>query len=158
MIVFGRPKEGKGRIFLDHPEFEIVDDEGERWIHMDRIAPVYPLTEGLRQRALRELIYHAVEALGSIPDQPVLANRPGSSLRDAIRQIHFPDSFAKLEEARQQLALAELVSMQVVVEHRRRSNVSLAGESHARGEELVAKFLGALPFSPTGAQRRAKVP
>ena len=72
MIVFGRPKEGKGRIFLDHPEFEIVDDEGERWIHMDRIAPVYPLTEGLRQRALRELIYHGVEALGSIPDQPVL--------------------------------------------------------------------------------------
>jgi ATP-dependent DNA helicase RecG len=155
MIVFGRPKEGRGRIFLDHPEFEIIDDEGERWIHMDRIAPIYPLTEGLRQRALRELIYRAVEALDSIPDQAVVPDHPGSSLRNAVRQIHFPDSFAKLEEARQQLALAELVSMRVVVEHRRRWNASLAGESHARGEMLVTKFLGALPFSPTGAQRRA---
>jgi ATP-dependent DNA helicase RecG len=122
---------------------------------MDRIAPIYPLAEGLRQRALRELIYHAVEALDLIPDQAVVPDHPGLSLRNALRQIHFPDSFAKLEEARQQLALAELVSMQVVVEHRRRWNASLAGESHARSEMLVTKFLEALPFSPTGAQRRA---
>lgn len=154
VIVFGRPKEGKGRIFMDHPEFEIIDDEGERWIHMDRIAPIYPLTEGLRQRPLRELIYHAVEALGSIPDRSVLPNRPDFSLRNALRQIHFPDSFAKWEEARQQLALAEFVSMQIAVEHRRRLIVSLPGEPHARGETLVTRFLAALPFSPTSAQRR----
>lgn len=154
MIVFGRPKESKGRIFMDHPEFEIIDDDGERRIHMDRIAPIYPLTEGLRQRALRELMYRAVEALASVPDQAVLPNRPDFSLGNALRQIHFPDSYAKLEQARQQLALAEFVSMQVAVEHRRRLIVSLPGESHASGEMLVSKFLAALPFSPTSAQRR----
>ena len=53
LIVFGRPKQYRNRIYLDHPEFEIVEEEGEENIHMGRITPIYPLTEGVRQRALR---------------------------------------------------------------------------------------------------------
>ena len=40
LIVFGRPKRFKNRIYLDHPEFEIVEEEGEENIHMGRIAPI----------------------------------------------------------------------------------------------------------------------
>jgi ATP-dependent DNA helicase RecG len=153
VVLFGRPKEVRNRIYFDHPEFEIVDETDENLIHLDRITPIYPLTEGLRQRALRELLYRSVEQLETISDRPVL---PGyvASLRSALRQLHFPDSWEELEKSRQTLALAELVGMQLVVEQRRRTALSGAGESHAGTGKILAKFLDRLPFEPTKAQLR----
>ena len=55
VLVYGKPKDLKPRI-MDHPETEIVDPEsGDEAIHVNRIAPIYPLTEGLPQRWLRAL-------------------------------------------------------------------------------------------------------
>jgi len=153
LVVFGRPKESRGRIYLDHPEFEIVEEEDENLIHMNRITPVYPLTEGLRQRPLRTLIYLAVTRLDEIEDRPVL---PGyvASFREAITQIHFPESWAKWQRSRKTLALAELVGMQIVVENRRRNIVGQPGHAHSGSGRQVEQFLQQLPFEPTGAQKR----
>jgi ATP-dependent DNA helicase RecG len=153
LVVFGRPKESRGRIYFDHPEFEIVEEEEENLIHLNRITPVYPLTEGLRQRPLRTLIYLAVTRLDEIEDQPVL---PGyvASYREAISQIHFPDSWTKLQRSRKTLALAELVGIQIVVEKRRRNIVGQPGHAHSSSGSRVKQFLQQLPFEPTAAQKR----
>jgi ATP-dependent DNA helicase RecG len=153
VVLFGRPKEVRNRIYFDHPEFEIVEETDENLIHLDRITPIYPLTEGLRQRALRELVYRSIEQLDAIPDRSVL---PGyvASLRSALRQLHFPESWEELEKSRQTLALAELVGMQLVVEQRRRTALSGVGESHAGTGKILSKFLNQLPFKPTQAQLR----
>src|SRR5215469_6796341 len=153
LVVFGRPKESRGRIYFDHPEFEIVEEEEENLIHLNRITPVYPLTEGLRQRPLRTLIYLAVTRLDEVEDQPVL---PGyvASYREAISQIHFPDSWTKLQRSRKTLALAELVSIQIVVENRRRNIVGRPGHAHSSSAKRVKQFLLQLPFEPTEAQKR----
>jgi ATP-dependent DNA helicase RecG len=153
LVVFGRPKESRGRIYFDHPEFEIVEEEEENLIHLNRITPVYPLTEGLRQRPLRTLIYLAVTRLDEIEDQPVL---PGyvASYREAISQIHFPDSWTKLQRSRKTLALAELVGIQIVVENRRRNIVGQPGHAHSSSGSRVKQFLQQLPFEPTEAQKR----
>lgn len=153
LVVFGRPKESRGRIYLDHPEFEIVEEEDENLIHMNRITPVYPLTEGLRQRPLRTLIYLAVTRLDEIEDRPVL---PGyvASFREAITQFHFPDSWTKLQRSRKTLALAELVCIQVVVENRRRNIIDQPGHAHSGSGRRVEQFLQQLPFEPTAAQKR----
>jgi ATP-dependent DNA helicase RecG len=153
LVVFGRPKESRGRIYFDHPEFEIVEEEEENLIHLNRITPVYPLTEGLRQRPLRTLIYLAVTRLEEIEDQPVL---PGyvASYREAISQIHFPDSWTKLQRSRKTLALAELVGIQIVVENRRRNIVGRPGHAHSSSGNRVKQFLLQLPFEPTEAQKR----
>jgi ATP-dependent DNA helicase RecG len=153
LVVFGRPKESRSRIYFDHPEFEIVEEEEENLIHMNRITPVYPLTEGLRQRPLRTLIYLAVVRLEEIEDRPILQGYV-ASFREAISQIHFPDSWAKLERSRKTLALAELVGIQIVVENRRRSIVSQPGHSHSGSGRRVKQFLERLPFEPTAAQKR----
>jgi ATP-dependent DNA helicase RecG len=154
LVVFGRPKESRGRIYFDHPEFEIVEEEEENLIHLNRITPVYPLTEGLRQRPLRTLIYLAVKRLDEIEDQPVL---PGyvASYREAISQIHFPDSWIRLQRSRKTLALAELVGIQIVVENRRRNIVSQPGHAHSSSGSRVQEFLERLPFQATEAQKRA---
>src|SRR5277367_3870534 len=55
VFVFGKLKETKPRT-MDHPETEVIEGGEESFIHINRIAPVYPLTEGLPQRWLRGLI------------------------------------------------------------------------------------------------------
>ena len=154
LIVFGRPKRYKNRIYLDHPEFEIVEEEGEENIHMGRIAPIYPLTEGVRQRALRAVMFRAIQELKALRLNPAGTSDPVSD-EEALSQIHFPDSMSAQEEARKALALAEFVAMQIVVERRKRSVVALAGDSHVASGELTERFINALPYRPTVAQKRA---
>ena len=154
LIVFGRPKRYKNRIYLDHPEFEIVEEEGEENIHMGRIAPIYPLTEGVRQRALRAVMFRATQELKALRPS-FFASSDALSEEEALSQIHFPDSMSAQEEARKALALAEFVAMQIVVERRKRSVVALAGDSHVASGELTERFINALPYRPTVAQKRA---
>ena len=60
VFVFGKLKEIKPRT-MDHPETEVIEPGEESFIHINRIAPIYPLTEGLPQRWLRGLIWRTLE-------------------------------------------------------------------------------------------------
>ena len=60
VFVFGKPISLKPRA-MDHPETEVVEAGEENFIHINRIVPVYPLTEGLPQRWLRGLIWRTLE-------------------------------------------------------------------------------------------------
>ncbi len=61
VVVFGRLLSLKPRT-MDHPETEVVEGGDENFIHLNRITPVYPLTEGLPQRWLRSLIWRTLGA------------------------------------------------------------------------------------------------
>jgi len=52
VFVYGKLKELKPRT-IDHPETEVVESGEDNSIHINRIAPVYPLTEGLGPGQLR---------------------------------------------------------------------------------------------------------
>src|SRR5438874_744683 len=54
VVVFGKAVSLKPRT-IDHPETEIVATGEESFLHLNRITPIYPLTEGLPQRWLRAL-------------------------------------------------------------------------------------------------------
>src|SRR5438093_12960018 len=56
VLVYGRPVSLKQRT-IDHPEAEMVEVGEENFIHLNRIVPIYPLTEGLPQRWLRSLVW-----------------------------------------------------------------------------------------------------
>jgi ATP-dependent DNA helicase RecG len=154
LIVFGRPKQYRNRICLDHPEFEIIEEEGEENIHMGRITPIYPLTEGVRQRALRSILFKAIQELRVLQPLPALSPDFMPEL-EALSQIHFPESWPEREEARKVLAMAEFVAMQIVAERRKRSLAVLKGDRHVDSGILTERFLAALPYRTTSAQDRA---
>jgi len=154
LIVFGRPKQHRNRIYLDHPEFEIIEEEGEENIHMGRITPIYPLTEGVRQRALRSIIFRAIQELRVLQPNP-RANSNSMSEEEAFGQIHFPESWAAREAARKVLAKAEFVAMQIIAEQRKRSVAALKGGCHVATGTLTKRFLAVLPYRTTLAQERA---
>src|SRR5215469_4891759 len=61
VVVFGRLQSLKPRT-IDHPETEVVETGEASIVHFNRITPVYPLTEGLPQRWLRDLIWRTLIA------------------------------------------------------------------------------------------------
>src|SRR5436190_2045097 len=56
VFVFGKLNSLKPRT-IDHPETEVIYGGEESLIHINRIAPIYPLTEGMPQRWIRSFIY-----------------------------------------------------------------------------------------------------
>src|SRR6476659_4659346 len=63
IVVFGRPRLRGKRICMDHPEFEVIENDEEISIHFRRITPIYPATEGLSQRVLRSMVYRLLNEL-----------------------------------------------------------------------------------------------
>ncbi|MDW8310876.1 MAG: hypothetical protein RMK20_16010, partial [Verrucomicrobiales bacterium] len=131
-IVFGRPESLRPRT-MDHPETEPIEPGEEEFIHVNRIVPVHPLTEGLTARVMRSLVWRALEQFGAriaepphpLPDAPpvgeTLANRPWPTRAQAIRWLHFPETLEDAELARQRLALDELVELMAQIQRRRRA-------------------------------------
>lgn len=174
VMVYGRPLSLKPRI-IDHPETEVVEAGEEVSIHLDRVVPVYPLTEGLPQRWLRSLIWRTLASYGNQieerfqkPDAgcrvhaaPSTSGRQGAGLetfphrREAIRWLHFPDELAQAERARQRLALDEFIELQIQIQTRRRNLQAKArGLPCAGDNRFIKPFLARLGFALTEAQTR----
>src|SRR6266480_1870160 len=153
LVVFGKPRLRGKRICMDHPEFEVIENDEEISIHFRRITPIYPATEGISQRVLRSIIYRL---LNEISDEPLETLVPGELIhgekRDAIRAIHFPESWKARDVAREHLVLSEFFAMQMLIASRRSESSIRIGESHCGPGTLLDKFLNALPFELTGAQ------
>jgi ATP-dependent DNA helicase RecG len=155
LVVFGKPRLRGKRICMDHPEFEVIENDEEISIHFRRITPIYPATEGLSQRVLRGIIYRL---LNDLSDEPLETLVPGDLVqgnrRAAIRAIHFPQSWEARDAAREHLVLSEFFAMQMVIASRRSESSIRVGEPHCGNGELLKKFLRALPFELTGAQSK----
>lgn len=163
LIVHGRIKEHKGRLFMDHPEYEIMggDDEGVM-IHTGRITPVYRLRGGVTQKALRTAVWFALQALDEtfaadiLPAPSEQGEFAGWNRARSLRQVHFPASVEELEKARRYLALEEFYGYQLRVVRRRLSVLKAGGHAHPGGD-LARDFEQSLPFAMTGAQKRSLV-
>ena len=70
VVLFGKPKEYQGGMVMDHPDYEIVDDDSGPSIHLERIVPVYKGVSGIPQRRLREHVFQVLENIDSSDFQP----------------------------------------------------------------------------------------
>ena len=129
VFIFGKLNSTKPRVF-DHPETEVIEGGEESLIHINRITPIYPLTEGLPQRWLRALIWRTLNQFEGALTEPwpklVLKNFP--SRANAFHMIHFPEAVEDIELARRRLALDEFIQLQRDIRSRRQKF-----EARARG-------------------------
>lgn len=99
---------------FDSPRWERLDDapDGDLSVHdsphVGRLVPIYPLTKGLTDRAVRGLTWRAVRdylplLAESLPPR-ILAETGYLDERDALRAMHFPDREEEVEPARERLA------------------------------------------------------
>jgi len=158
VVISGRVSEFHGRKVFLSPEWEPV--ESGDLTHTGRLVPVYPLTAGLSPRTVRRIVKATLDrCLPELPDFLPEAVRKRArllSLPDAIRQAHYPDSELGKSQARRRLAFDELLVIQLGVLARKRAwqeeRTSFAFDADAR---CLEPFLKSLPYSLTGAQKRA---
>ena len=159
LAVYGRIKEFKGRLSMDHPDYEILSGDDEAGIHTGRLTPVYRLRAGITQKALRTAAWHVLQDLDADFTPDLLpAPRPDSefagwSRARALRAVHFAANPQELASARRYLALEEFYGYQLRVVRRRRSFDAAGGHAQPAGE-LAMRFEASLPFPLTNAQQR----
>jgi RecG-like helicase/REP element-mobilizing transposase RayT len=159
IVVFGKPRLRGKRICMDHPEFEVIENDEEISIHFRRITPIYPATEGLSQRALRSIAYRLLNELRPAPAGfetllPRALMNGDITQAAAIRAIHFPKNWEERDAAREHLVLSEFFAMQMLIASRRTDASIRTGEAHCGSGVLLDRFLKALPFELTRAQEK----
>ena len=151
---FGRIEFKGGRRTMVNPVYEAADRAGQV---TGRIVPVYRLSAGLNQRGLMQAVRHGLDScLDMLPEvlpEDVRRRCHLAQARYAYENIHFPPDFEALELARRRMIFEELFVLSCALGRMR-------GErSRDEGIRLKARdmedFWSSLPFSPTGAQRRA---
>lgn len=149
-LFFGRVGGNLYRKEMNSPEIEPAEGA-------DRIRPIYPQTHGLNSKMIEKLVRTALtecrdELVDPIPlwlrEKYCLMNLP-----DSLWNIHFPKSPDYLEEARRRLIFEELLILQLGLEKMRSQTQKNAGAIIER--DFSDEYFSHLPFSPTGAQRRA---
>lgn len=149
-LFFGRVGGNLYRKEMNSPEIEPAEGA-------DRIRPIYPQTHGLNSKMIEKLVKTALtqckdELVDPIPlwlrEKYCLMNLP-----DSLWNIHFPKSPDYLEEARRRLIFEELLILQLGLEKMRSQTQKNAGAIIER--DFSDEYFSHLPFSPTGAQRRA---
>ncbi|MCE5215768.1 ATP-dependent DNA helicase RecG [bacterium] len=133
-------------------------DSDEQRLSVGRIVPMYRLTRGVSQGWLRGLVAEALEACDPLPEGVVPASlaeaRGLMPLPEALRQVHFPTDDTLRKAAHARIAYEELFELQVVLARRKTSLTQDSGSASLPGHALMAEFIAALPFAPTGAQLR----
>ena len=119
--------------------------------------PVYPLTTGVTQNDIRKAMTPALHAcIGQLQDviPADIARAYHLAQQDyALQNIHQPADAQALDTARKRLVFEELFVLSTAMA-RIRSQRRAEGGIRMKGADLET-FYRTLPFSPTGAQRRA---
>jgi len=152
-VFYGRVERFGSRRQMTNPAFE---PEG-RGRFTGRIVPIYPLTAGISNNLMAGLALRCVEGCTErIPDELPVQVRQDHALAEAdyaVRNIHFPADAEALELAKRRLAFEELFTLCCGMAFLRHRRGDAPGRRFPR--QGLEGFLRLLPFSPTGAQRRA---
>lgn len=157
-LAFGKTESLRPRTF-EHPETELIEPGDDEFVHVNRIVPIHPLTEGLTARVMRGLIWRALERYEQAIAEPEWARLITASQLpsrgNAVRMIHFPEELTDVEFARQRLALEEFVELQIQIQSRRKKfEASATGLPCSGDNRLIKPFLAQLGFKLTTAQTR----
>lgn len=157
--VYGTAQRSGGVLGFQHPEWEELTGDDSS-LHLHRIVPIHPATEGLTPKSIRNMVWNALEKYGHLvpdllpPDIAVARRLPPMAW--SLRQAHFPDGAEELERARARLVFDELFRMQCALALRKKHVASvLPGITFEIRDEHLEELRRSLPYTLTGAQERA---
>lgn len=150
---FGRFSAVGKNLQLSSPITEPVSDEKP----LDAIVPVYPLTNGIKQKFMSNAVGEALRLCAGELDEYIPADALISlglpSYSYTLRNIHHPDSIEAMEKAKRRLVFDELYLMYL-------SMMRTGAEQKKKNTVRIDKpdmrpFVASLPFELTNAQKRS---
>ena len=154
-VFYGKVTIKEGKYVMEQP----VIYEPQAYTQMeDMLFPVYSLTGGVSNNLMIKTIRQALVEKDMLYDYLPTDVREKYALCEynyAVKQIHFPDSFDTLIEARKRLVFDEfflfILGMQYQKEQKKRESNAFS----FREPEIIEECIGKLPYELTGAQKRA---
>lgn len=149
-----------------HPDIEILQDDEIVKPDSGQIIPIYPSTEGLNQKNLRQIMQnvvdHYIPLIQEFIPEEVLTRNKLPDWRSAFQETHRPpsnQSMRKLEQFRTpgqlRLIFEEFFFLQLslALKHLNHETKEKGVAFKTRGP-LIQRFVKHLPFELTGAQRK----
>lgn len=150
---YGKITLNNGRRQMAHPEFHRLGDKDD----IRGIIPVYPLTEGITQAAMRKLLGEVIHLAGDVKEW-----LPESAVREnnlcgpdyALKNIHFPVDERSIREARYRMIFEELLILQTGLLYIKNKNVSEDDGIVIDGYWDETAFMESLGFEFTSGQQK----
>lgn len=165
LLCFGELSLGPAGLEMVHPEWQVM--RGALPPLESFLTPVYPTTDGLAQNLWRKLMQQALTWLmgeGGLSDllpKELLQKNAYPSLREALLYIHRPPRDAPLtllEEKKhvtqKRLVFEELLAHRLALLKFKQALQQCRAEVLANIDDKSARFIQALPFELTEAQKR----
>ncbi len=158
VLLSGKVKQHAARWQMIHPQAKPIAPDGTP--PAGELLPVYPLTQGLAQRHVRQLVQRALEAgiegLEEVFPREYLAQHNLLPLATALPWIHFPPDLDSLAAARRRFVYQELLVLQLALALKRfefrRGEAALRLADSARIDARIRRLF---PFELTAAQNAA---
>ena len=159
--LFGEPRQGFHGLEMVHPRYRLVKPDTPL---SETLTPVYPTVAGLAQNVIRKAIAAALldADLGEVLPVPLLERLKLPGFEPSLRRLHSPPPEAalaalelKTDLAWPRLKFDELLAQQLALKRYAQARHRLSALPLKDEQGLIERYLAALPFAPTGAQRRA---
>ena len=139
---------------------DIVSPDYEPWyegVQLPEFTPLYPLTKGITNKYISKAIRSALDNLELTEEDdplplPVRERAGVEPLTSALRDIHFPDTYAVMDRARRRFVFEELYTFALGVSLQRRHKTEATGPVFRPCD--MTRFTSKLDFELTGAQKR----
>ncbi len=162
-LIFGRPTFFRGELRMVHPELDLVEKALSRKANSG-MQGIYPSTEKLSSSLGTKGFYNLIcgawsvaqEHIGEILPSTLIKQYGLMPLREAMYNIHFPQSPEKLKQAERRLKFDEFLGVQLSIQALRSDRMARRnGFLFPRVGELFNSFFSErLPFALTNAQKR----
>ena len=157
-IVSGKIEEFNGLRQIVHPDHILEPGANTEILSAE---PVYPLVSGLTRKVMNRSVAAALERAPELPEwisPEMLHSRQWPSWKEALTLSHSPRSEADTNPdfpARERLSFDEMFAHQVALSLARSRLRRQSGRSNKGDGQLARHVLSELPFTLTGAQKRA---
>lgn len=163
-VVKRNPYRGMGFEF-DNPEYELVTDDKDAFIHTSRIVPVYRTTAGLSVRQFRTIMFNLIdicikEVSDTMPKE-ILERNNFPELKKSLLNSHFPEAGTDMDILnrgisiyQKRLSFDELFMFELGLSALKKGKDIEKGIGFNSEGILVSRLLNKLPFRLTAAQQR----
>ena len=167
-LVIGCQYKIYGTFKYNYKEIQSSDFEFEPLLNaksFDKILPVYPLTKGLTQKKMQQMITSLLSKNlenieNELPDEIIIKNNLMSK-NEALKAIHFPSEMCDIDTAKKTLIYEELFYLEMMVGKRaieRKKLKKNAGNiEKVELTPLQKRLIERLPFSLTKGQKDAVI-
>ena len=154
-VFYGKVVIKDGKYVMEQPT--VYEPESYRQME-DVLFPVYSLTTGVSNHLITRAVRQALAEKDLLQDYLPVDIRKRYTLCEynyAVKQIHFPDSFDTLIDARKRLVFDEFFLFILGMQYQKEQKKRESNEFSFQKPDIISDCIKKLPYELTGAQKRA---